>query len=177
MELPLSNSTLITQVDDAFFYLSNFQWRAIKKPPSKTLYAGTRINGKMRMLHQIVLPPKPGLKTDHKDGNGLNNLSSNLRYSTQSQNMANTGLLKNNTSGFKGVHQGKKGNYVFWRAEITFQGKRKILGQRADKIAAADLYDQAAVNLFGHFARVNFPEKYPEIFGEKKSETPSSVQG
>jgi hypothetical protein len=167
MQLPLKNTTATTEIDDEFAHLSKFKWRMIKKLPSRTLYAGARINGKVVMLHRLIFNPGTGFKTDHIDGNGLNNRRSNLRQATQSQNMANAGKFTNNTSGFKGIHRRQRRNYIHWRAEITFQGKRIFLGVRKDKMEAVKLYDDAAVKYFGAFGHPNFPENYPEIFGEK----------
>lgn len=44
-----------------------------------------------------------GLEIDHKDGNPSNNMVSNLRPCTSSQNKANTKIRADNTSGIKGV--------------------------------------------------------------------------
>lgn len=67
----------------------------------------------------------------------------------------NIGIRKNNTSGFKGVIFKKKINK--WKAQITFQGKYKSLGCFFCIVKAARAYDKAAIELFGEFARLNFP--------------------
>lgn len=46
-----------------------------------------------------------------------------------------------------------------WRARIGFKGKRIHLGDFADEIKAAMAYDDKAVELFGEFAYLNFPER------------------
>jgi hypothetical protein len=60
------------------------------------------------------------------------------------------------TSRFKGVcfeSWTKK-----WRANIVVDGKRRSLGRYADEIAAAQAYDDAARELFGQYAWLNFPD-------------------
>jgi hypothetical protein len=95
-----------------------------------------------------------GFGTDHKDRNGLNNRRANLRPATQSQQMANSRLLRsNNTSGFRGV-------YFFggkWKARIEANGKEKHLGTFDSAIDAALAYDAAALKSFKEFAVLNFP--------------------
>ncbi len=46
-----------------------------------------------------------------------------------------------------------------WRARIGFKGKWIHLGDFADEIRAAMAYDDKAVELFGEFAYLNFPER------------------
>ncbi len=99
----------------------------------------------------IVGPP------DHIDGNGLNNRRSNLRPASNSQQVANQGVRSDNTSGYKGVtwreDRGK------WEAKIQSGGKRRCLGLFDDKIEAAKVYDHAALEAFGEFAVLNFPDR------------------
>src|SRR4051812_10516942 len=46
---------------------------------------------------------------DHRDLNKHNNIWTNLREATKSQNQANIGLIKSNKSGFKGVSRYRAG--------------------------------------------------------------------
>lgn len=103
-------------------------------------------------MHHEVLGLGPDARVDHKDGNGLNNRRSNLRPALQQQNMMNRPALSNNRSGYKGVtaQRGK------WRAAIALDGKQAFLGYFPTPEAAAHAYDQAAVVMFGEFARFNF---------------------
>ena len=60
------------------------------------------------------------------------------------------------TSQFKGVcleSQTKK-----WRAQIVLDGKTRRLGRFSNEIAAAQAYDEAARELFGEYAYLNFPD-------------------
>jgi hypothetical protein len=101
-------------------------------------------------MHVVVAGYK---KPDHINGNGLDNQEHNLRPATHSQNHMNQGLRRSSTSGFKGVspHKGK------WQATIKKDGVVYRLGLFEDKLEAARSYDKKAKELFGSFARLNFP--------------------
>jgi len=57
------------------------------------------------MLHKLIKPAPKGYIIDHFDRNGLNDLESNLKIVTQSQNMLNKGLQNNNRLGVKNIRQ------------------------------------------------------------------------
>ncbi len=94
--------------------------------------------------------PVPDL-IDHKDYNPSNNRIENLRAATKSQNMANQGIAKHNTSGIKGVgfmkHTGK------WRAYIQHQSKFYHLGSFDTMEEAVAARSAAAERMQGEFAR------------------------
>ncbi len=60
------------------------------------------------------------------------------------------------SSRFKGVHFEKRTGR--WRANIVVDGKAVRLGRFRDELAAAEAYDEAARELFGEHARLNFPD-------------------
>jgi len=91
---------------------------------------------------------------DHINGFGLDNRRSNLRASDYATNATNQRIRKNNTSGYKGVARNGRG----WRALIQKDGHKTHLGTFATPELAALAYDQAAIELFGEFARPNFPD-------------------
>jgi hypothetical protein len=110
--------------------------------------------GKKRIkLHHLVYCKVPGIDIDHKNGNTLDNRKVNLRKSTHSQNLANRGLQRNNSSGFKGVTYDK--STFGWKARIQVNGKYVYLGQFKEKIKAAIAYNNAALKYFGEFAVFN----------------------
>jgi hypothetical protein len=93
---------------------------------------------------------------DHKDGNGLNNQKNNLRLCSYSQNSQNSKRPSHNTSGYKGACWSKGSNK--WQAYIKLNGKCIHLGYFTCLLKAARAYDLKAKELFGNFARLNFPE-------------------
>jgi len=108
-------------------------------------------------MHRIVMglgPTDPDV--DHIDGNGLNNQKSNLRPCTTSQNQANRYRKADSSSQFRGVTWSKAG--MKWQAGIKVQGKSIHLGLFRDEFDAARAYDIAALEAFGEFASLNFPE-------------------
>ena len=46
-------------------------------------------------------------------------------------------------------------------AQDLLEGKCFFLGYFVDEVEAARAYDRKAVELFGEFARLNFPEEWP----------------
>lgn len=85
---------------------------------------------------------------DHIDRNPLNNRRSNLRPCTKSQNCANKGTQKNNTSGFTGVEFYKNR----WRASIRFNNVRYYLGTFLNKDDAISARLRAEKEIFGEFS-------------------------
>nr|WP_268987487.1 HNH endonuclease [Providencia alcalifaciens] len=94
---------------------------------------------------------------DHIDGDKLNNRIENLRICTHNQNQHNQGIRASNKSGYKGVSWMK--SVKKWHAQICCNSKVTHLGLYTCKIEAAKAYDEAAKQLHGEFAWLNFPDK------------------
>ena len=108
-------------------------------------------------ITRVILGVAPGTQVDHKNANGLDNRRANLRAATCGENNWNTRLRKDNKSGYKGVYWLK--SHGKWRAQITFNGKQKYLGDFTVASEGAAAYDTAAREYFGEFARLNFPQE------------------
>lgn len=152
----------VTLIDEVDADLAESSWYAGKERRGKTFYAARRVRNpdgtrSLERLHQVIArrmgivgPP------DHIDRNGLNNRRNNLRPDPNGRNNANKDRQRNNASGYRGVswHRGAGK----WQTSISVGGKTRGLGLYADKIEAAKAYDRAALEAFGEFAVLNFPE-------------------
>lgn len=143
-----------------------YRWTVLCQPPYRRFYAATNVQqGKSLLrMHRLILGiDDPRVEVDHIDGNGLNNVRSNLRIATRLQNARNLSRRSDNTSGFKGVSwRAKKGD---WRAYIVCNGRQSHLGCFDNAEDAARAYDRAALERFGPFARLNFPAQPREREG------------
>jgi hypothetical protein len=117
---------------------------------------------KSTYLHRFITGEEdPDVKIDHRDGNGLNNTRPNLRSSTGKENSRNTRKpTSGTTSQYKGVCWDEAQKR--WRAQINVEGKKRCLGRYKDELPAALAYDRAALDAFGEFAQINFPDKSPD---------------
>lgn len=88
---------------------------------------------------------------DHRNLIKSDNRIGNLRQASQSQNAANTGMRKRNTSGRKGVTWNKASGK--WQAGIRVKGKDLYLGLFSDLDEAHAAYCKAANENFNQFAR------------------------
>ena len=86
---------------------------------------GGRKNKKRILMHRLLNKTPKGLSTDHVNRNKLDNRKSNLRTVTQSQNILNAKLSKNNKSGYNGVTWYKNR----WVARIKINYKSIYLGR------------------------------------------------
>lgn len=129
--------------------LMEHNWQAMK---DGNIY--TRIDGRIALMHRLIMNAPESLEVDHADGNRLNNQRTNLRLATSSQNKCNRGPRKDNKSGFKGVswHSQRE----CWTARIKQpHGKYLFLGLYDNKEQAALAYNLAAMELHKEFAFIN----------------------
>jgi HNH endonuclease/AP2 domain len=92
----------------------------------------------------------PNGDLDHRNGARDDNRWSNLRSASRSQNLANSRISKNNTSGYKGVSFNSINRR--WRASIKCN-KAYHLGYFDTAEAAHRAYVKKAKEFFGAFAR------------------------
>lgn len=151
----------------------SLNWSAdvrIRGDGSEEVYAArwvTLPDGRRRKLymHREIVRPPNGLIVDHDNGDTLDNQRPNLRLSTYRQNRYN--MDGSGSSRFMGVcRDGGR-----WRVRITRErddGTREYLfsARFSCEIEAAHAYDEAALRLFGEFARLNFPQPEAEPIEE-----------
>ena len=115
-----------------------------------------------------------GKMVDHIDNNGLNNCIENLRLVTSQENAFNQTKRKTNNSGFKGVSHYRQVDNRYekpvtheqWLASISITIDGKMIEEKKyfpfseeGKIQAALWYDDKAIELFGEYAWLNFPDE------------------
>ena len=121
----------------------------------KLAYARTRVGGRKNAryvrMQRLIMGAEAGTEVDYSNGDTLDNRRCNLRVATRLEQSRNTGMRKNNSTGFKGVsYIGKLGKF---RAYIVVNRKQIHLGlfQKAEEASAA--YEKSAAELFGEFHR------------------------
>ena len=87
---------------------------------------------------------------DHIDGDKLNNRIANLRAATRGDNLANSRLRADNTTGAKGITKRPCGT---WQVRISRKGRRYHIGSFATLAEAVAMRREAAERLHGAFAR------------------------
>ncbi len=118
----------------------------------------TKIHKRHVALYRLVLgfdlPAQ--VKPVHHDGDRLNCRRSNLGVLNYSEaTWSGRKTTKKTTSDYKGVSWIK--DQFLWRSMIKKAGKMFPLGEYRSEWAAAKAYDEAARELFGEFAALNFP--------------------
>ena len=140
-----------------YIELNAHKWYAHEEP-NGNLYAVrvVRVDGKQTnlMMHTAIMGKIDGKEIDHRNRITLDNQRHNLRHCTHAENQRNTGMYRNNTSGYKGVCWHKGANK--WRAKIKCNGKTIHLGLFFCIIKAAKCYDEGAKKYHGEFANLNF---------------------
>lgn len=87
---------------------------------------------------------------DHINGVQTDNRIANLRIATYAQNVANSVINRNNTSGFKGVSYQKTSGK--WLARIKINGLKRHIGSFDTAEEAGLAYQQASESLHGEFS-------------------------
>ncbi|MFA6573715.1 MAG: AP2/ERF family transcription factor [Patescibacteria group bacterium] len=183
MEIELTRG-FKTQVDDEDYdILNKSKWFA--QLIGKSVYAarnGKDENGKRKYIymHREILGDPEGVLIDHREGVGLNNQRSNLRTSSRQQNAFNTHDVDGKIN-YKGVYphrrklkSGKESFPIV--AKIKKDGKSYWLGTFKTPELAAEAYDIKAIELFGEFASLNFPEKHIGIRNDRiRNNFPSPI--
>lgn len=139
--------------DEEYQRLSEYKW-CYQKPG----YATRRDGRKALLMHRAILNTPKDKFTDHRDGNGLNNQKHNLRICTPKQNARNRIKSENKTSKFKGVSKViRNAKYQYWEARVWHKDQQIHIGFFKSEHHAALAYDLWANDMYGEFAKTNFP--------------------
>ena len=147
--IPLGNGRF-SQVDLSDYHLANIKWYI-----DRTGYARNR---RISALHEAIVGRAPqGKYVDHINGDRLDNRRANLRFVDFTESCHNSGLRRDNTSGFKGVSYSDKERK--WIAQHNSAGKLpKRIGCFGSPVEAAHAYDVLVRSLYGVVATFNFPK-------------------
>src|ERR1700722_5278050 len=101
------------RIDDADYALiSGYRWH-VKRDRRGVGYAyAEKMRNGVRTrvaMHRLILGLEPHERGDHKDGNGLNNVRSNLRRATPKENARNSRTWAKSRSGYKGAYERPNG--------------------------------------------------------------------
>jgi hypothetical protein len=143
----------------AYVDAADYEWLSQWKWRFQGGYAVRWTKNGIVYMHREIMKPPPGMVVDHKSRNKLDNTRENLRNATRRENQRNTGKRHGTSSRFKGVGYCKARDK--YQAHIQCKGRLHCLGFFIEETDAARAYDRAAVELFGEFARLNFPEEWP----------------
>lgn len=164
IEVPLSGKiaagrAALIDIDDYWLVIPHtwFVFERVRGARKMGPYAWTNwtYEGGRRSLirmHQLIMGDR---NIDHIFHDGLDNRRSQLRIATRSQQQQNTRRHADGSSRYKGVRWRKDRGY--WQALICKDRKIKTLGSFHNEEDAAKAYDEAAREMFGEFAYLNFP--------------------
>lgn len=161
--LPLESGLLALVDFEDFERLAGYDWQPTIKTKRVTYaFRFTTRDERARgasiteYMHRVIL----GLdcpEVDHRNGDGLDNRRENLRFATTTQNMANRRKRVDIacSSRFKGVSRRRTCVSRPWQAVL----RDTYLGYFVTEEEAARAYDSAALQIYGEFARLNFPKE------------------
>lgn len=165
--LVLGKYALIDAEDAERVLAVNWVYEKNKRSGKEYVHRGAIVDGKNTTvyLHRFVMNAPKGVHVDHKDNDGLNCQKHNLRLATAAQNHQNMKVDRSSAVPFKGVTYCRRRNRRRrFRARLYGAGGAS-LGFFLTAEEAAKAYDAKAREMYGEFARLNFPEP-----GERRAE-------
>lgn len=145
--LPLVEDSIKSKI-----WNSNYAWKEAGHIGAEG-YRRIRINNNIYLASRLawfyVKETWPDKNIDHKNRNRSDDRWENLREASQSQNMMNTTIRKDNKSGVKGVYWYERDKK--WKVTIQVNKKSKFIGTFDSKEEAVVAYKKAAADFFGEF--------------------------
>lgn len=159
--IPLTQGQFAIVDDEDFKRIDRHRWHAWWSKCTGSYYAirhQWRDDGRCRTIrmHHAVLRRR--CRTDHHNGDTLDNQKFNLRPASRRQNTRNAKCRVDNRLGLKGVRLATPESRTY-QARIRIKGRTRVLGSFRTRRLAAIAYDEAAIQHFGEFARLNFPRR------------------
>lgn len=144
------------------YYIDLEDYEKVKNILWHTNVDGYIVNRHGVCLHRLIMNCPKGLYVDHIGGDDTinDNRKSNLRITTNSQNLMNRGLQKNNTSGVVGVSWNKC--HKKWEAYIKVNQKTIHLGIYVDKEDAISARKKAERTYFGEYSYEHSQKLYKQ---------------
>lgn len=161
--------------EDAERVLSRRWYAQVNVTPTATrVYAHSHLSGVTVSLHQFLMDPPKGMVVDHINHDTLNYRRCNLRVATHSQNLANTQRGRSKW-GYRGV---KFQDGLFY-SSICCNGRRHYSRGFKTPEEAAKKRDEMAIQYFGEFAALNFPNQGEilQSLEERSARTAAQISG
>lgn len=154
MKVQLSRGGYALVDPEDYHEVSQYRWYSAEVSPGM-IYAMATVEGKSVYMHRLIMQPPKGMIVDHINGDRMDNRRSNLRICTWTQNNANTKRPRKNKSGYVGVRRTPSNK---WEAAVQVDKKTKHLGTFDTAEDAARARDKAALEAYGKYCYLNFPE-------------------
>ena len=153
-EIPLTNGGVALVDAEDFERVSQYTWS------NTGGYAKSNMrlpSGNKERMHRFILGiTDAAIEVDHINHDTLDNRRSNLRQATRQQNTMHRRKYDGKSTPYKGVSLNQRlGKYLVF---ITVNGVQHYLGCHEDLVTAARCYDAHAIQHFGPFALLNFPD-------------------
>jgi hypothetical protein len=167
--IPLTQKKVALVDGQDYERVNQYRWCASRV--GKQWYAYRKHFGKTLRMHQFIMKPRKGMVVDHANGNGLDNRRDNLRVCTKLENAWNKKRRKAEgaASQYIGVYpcQRPPGK---WCIKVQCAGEVTNLGSFDTPEEAARVRDRKALELFGDYAMLNFPEEREQRLREIEEE-------
>lgn len=159
------NAELSYTWNDGFksvFVMSLLRFRWLLRDRLDYPIASVMAGGKQRCLypHRLVVEAPLGLVVDHINHDTADNRLANLRLATRAENQTSQRDRRTRKSQFVGVRIDPKDVPRRFFATIKKDCVQYHSRRFLTELEAAEWYDVKALDLYGPFARLNFPEKY-----------------